>query len=214
MGTTNEFERDLEDQAGLKRPGRIDLRVFQNTPDAGDGHPGLQRCLRNWFDIFKNATHNREITPMYIMPENGWTIGVDNVYYLPIEFITFGSNSYESGHSAIVDFKLPEDYVDGQDIIIKLKYLSTSDTVTAYDVRVRRYRDTVDGITGYSIDPLIDTWTNIPSENFYDENLTIIGTNLEGEDGIKLFIKLKGNTVPSNNHLQSIVLVIPVNTRD
>jgi len=46
--TTNEFERDLNDQSGLKRPGRIDLRVFQNTQDAGDGHPGVQRCFRNY----------------------------------------------------------------------------------------------------------------------------------------------------------------------
>jgi len=46
--TTNEFERDLEDQAGLKRPGRIDLRVLQNTADAGDGNPGVQRCFRNY----------------------------------------------------------------------------------------------------------------------------------------------------------------------
>jgi len=45
---TNEFERDLNDQSGLKRPGRVDFRVFQNTPDAGDGHPGLQRCFRNY----------------------------------------------------------------------------------------------------------------------------------------------------------------------
>ena len=46
--TTNEFERDLNDQSGLKRPGRIDLRVLQNTADAGDGHPGVQRCFRNY----------------------------------------------------------------------------------------------------------------------------------------------------------------------
>ena len=46
--TTNEFERDLDDQASLKRPGRVDMRVFQNTPDAGDGHPGVQRCFRNY----------------------------------------------------------------------------------------------------------------------------------------------------------------------
>ena len=45
---TNEFERDLNDQAGLKRPGRVDLVVLQNTADAGDGHPGLQRCFRNY----------------------------------------------------------------------------------------------------------------------------------------------------------------------
>jgi len=48
MGTTNEFERDLLDQSSLKRPGRIDLIVFQNTDDAGDGNPGVQRCFRNY----------------------------------------------------------------------------------------------------------------------------------------------------------------------
>ena len=133
MGTTNEFERDLEDQAGLKRPGRIDLRVFQNTPDAGDGHPGLQRCLRNWFDIFKNATHNREITPIYTITDDGYTSGTNNVYYsngINNAFVAFGSNSYDSGNSFYVNFNLPDDYVDGEDITLKLKYLTSSDTVT------------------------------------------------------------------------------------
>lgn len=46
--TTNEFERDLNDTSFLRRPGRIDLVVLQNTADAGDGHPGLQRCFRNY----------------------------------------------------------------------------------------------------------------------------------------------------------------------
>jgi len=46
--TTNEFERDLNDQSGLKRAGRVDFRVLQNTADAGDGHPGVQRCFRNY----------------------------------------------------------------------------------------------------------------------------------------------------------------------
>jgi len=48
MVQTNEYERDLNDTSFLKHPGRIDLRVFQNTPDAGDGHPGVQRCFRNY----------------------------------------------------------------------------------------------------------------------------------------------------------------------
>ena len=48
MTITNEYERNLNDTSFLKRPGRIDLVVFQNTPDAGDGHPGLQRCFRNY----------------------------------------------------------------------------------------------------------------------------------------------------------------------
>jgi len=46
--TTNEFERDVNDTSFLKRPGRVDLRILQNTADCGDGHPGLQRCFRNY----------------------------------------------------------------------------------------------------------------------------------------------------------------------
>ena len=48
MGLTNEFERDLTNQAQLKRPGRVDLIVFQNVADAGDGSPGIQRAFRNY----------------------------------------------------------------------------------------------------------------------------------------------------------------------
>lgn len=48
MAITNEFERDLTHQAQLKRPGRVDLIVFQNVADAGDGSPGIQRCFRNY----------------------------------------------------------------------------------------------------------------------------------------------------------------------
>ena len=48
MTVTNEFERDLINQAQLKHPGRIDMIVFQNIPDVGDGSPGIQRCFRNY----------------------------------------------------------------------------------------------------------------------------------------------------------------------
>lgn len=45
---TDDKERDFNDSGALKRPGRIDLRLFQNIDDAGDGHPGLQKIIRNW----------------------------------------------------------------------------------------------------------------------------------------------------------------------
>jgi len=48
MGITNDFERDLNAQIGLHRSGRVDMIVFQNIADAGDGHPGMQRCFRNY----------------------------------------------------------------------------------------------------------------------------------------------------------------------
>ncbi len=48
MAVTNEFERDLINTSFLKRPGRVDMIVFQNVADAGDGSPGLQRAFRNY----------------------------------------------------------------------------------------------------------------------------------------------------------------------
>ena len=48
MPVTNQFERDVVNQAQLKHPGRVDLIVLQNTADAGDGSPGIQRCFRNY----------------------------------------------------------------------------------------------------------------------------------------------------------------------
>ena len=48
MAVTNEFERDLTNQAHLKHPGMIDMIVFQNIADVGDGSPGIQRCFRNY----------------------------------------------------------------------------------------------------------------------------------------------------------------------
>lgn len=46
--TSTDYDRDFEDIHGLKRPGRLDPRIFQNIPDVGDGKPGLQRAMRNW----------------------------------------------------------------------------------------------------------------------------------------------------------------------
>jgi len=48
MPVTNQFERDVVNQAQLKHPGRVDMIVLQNTSDAGDGSPGIQRCFRNY----------------------------------------------------------------------------------------------------------------------------------------------------------------------
>ena len=44
MGS-NKYERDFTEQAHLKRPGRVDLRLFQHTSVLGDGYGGLQYML-------------------------------------------------------------------------------------------------------------------------------------------------------------------------
>jgi len=44
--TSNKYERDFTAQGNLKRPGRIDLRIFQNVPNAGDGFGGIQYMLQ------------------------------------------------------------------------------------------------------------------------------------------------------------------------
>ena len=52
MGITNDRERDFTKQSGFKRSGRIDLTLFQNSDDVGDGFPGLQKMIRNWVKYY------------------------------------------------------------------------------------------------------------------------------------------------------------------
>jgi len=47
MTGTNKYERDFTEQGHLKRPGRIDLRLFQHIHDVGDGYGGLQYMFHN-----------------------------------------------------------------------------------------------------------------------------------------------------------------------
>ena len=47
MGNS-QYERDFNDQSALKRPGRLDFRTLNNVDDAGDGHPGVQKAMRNY----------------------------------------------------------------------------------------------------------------------------------------------------------------------
>ncbi len=92
MTVTNEFERDLNDTSFLGRPGRVDMVVFQNVADAGDGYPGLQRAFRNYLHdggmendidmndlsiinidelVFPSATIHSSGTHIHIHPNTG-----------------------------------------------------------------------------------------------------------------------------------------------
>lgn len=52
MGLTNQYERDLMKANGIHKTGRIDMRLLQNTSNAGDGFPGVQKAIRNWVEDF------------------------------------------------------------------------------------------------------------------------------------------------------------------
>lgn len=76
MGVTNQYERDFNDTSFLKRPGRIDLIVFQNVPDVGDGSPGLQRAFRNYlhtggmeYDLHMNSKNIDELVDINLSGE-------------------------------------------------------------------------------------------------------------------------------------------------
>jgi len=45
----SQYERDFNDLGALKRPGRLDFKTLNNVDNAGDGHPGLQKAIRNYF---------------------------------------------------------------------------------------------------------------------------------------------------------------------
>lgn len=44
-----QYERDFDDLGALKRPGRLDFKTLNNVDDAGDGYPGMQKAIRNYF---------------------------------------------------------------------------------------------------------------------------------------------------------------------
>lgn len=46
--TSTQYDRDFAASGATKRPGRIDLKLFQNIDDVGDGYPGMQKAIRNW----------------------------------------------------------------------------------------------------------------------------------------------------------------------
>lgn len=104
--TTNENERDFQDQGALKRPGRIDLRLFQNIDNAGDGHPGLQKALRNWVNNIHSAIKTAHINNITDIPTRNHndlqTIGandhIDNITDIPTrnhnDLQTIGANDH------------------------------------------------------------------------------------------------------------------------
>ena len=76
---TNETERDFtERNSGTKRPGRIDPRLFNNIPDAGDGYPGLQRMIRTWARNFMR-NYMQGGMPFNINMNNHDIIYIDNL---------------------------------------------------------------------------------------------------------------------------------------
>ena len=50
--SSNKYNRNFDDTGALKRPGRMNLRVFKDVENAGDGNPGLQRVIKNLITAF------------------------------------------------------------------------------------------------------------------------------------------------------------------
>lgn len=48
------YKRDFSDLSALKRPGRLDFRILGDGDDVGDGYPGLQRAIKNYFQLGYN----------------------------------------------------------------------------------------------------------------------------------------------------------------
>lgn len=52
--STNKYVRNFSDLGATKRPGRIDLRLFQKIANAGDGYPGLQEMIIGMLTSYYN----------------------------------------------------------------------------------------------------------------------------------------------------------------
>jgi len=81
--TSNEYERDFTDPK-VRRPGRIDLELFQNKAACFDGHPGLQRAFRNYLheggmekDLDMNNHDINNITDVNAVNVNATDVNAD-----------------------------------------------------------------------------------------------------------------------------------------
>lgn len=98
MTGTDKYERDMSVPLKTIRGGRIDMRIFQNEDDVGDGNPGLQKVMRNLMSTFYDkyvmegcVYSGTTLTAGYIMYQgvtvkvSQQTITVNNSEYLYLD---------------------------------------------------------------------------------------------------------------------------------
>ena len=157
---------------------------------------------------YATAQHNRLLSPTSLRPRQGETVGANNVYW-GLVFIEFGNNSHASNNKVTINFKLPEDYVNGTDLVFHFNFSGTAnDGLTgAYQM----YTVNTAAISRVNVDPYNIT---LNANGQYPEQLTVSGTNVVAEDLIMLILEMEDIGHVNICNLRSAALEITVNTSD
>lgn len=178
-------------------------------------HTAIVQSFEN--QEYQTTQHNRIVYPsMPPLPQDGITSGVNNVFWQfsgGVFGVRFERNSQTNNHICILLYDIPDDYVAGQTINIRIRWNSfIADNVISYSIEHFYARD---NILFTSIETDSGTWTagDVSLDENY-ENLSITGTNIQPGDILKIEWKMEDDdNADGNTYLHSANLSIPVNGR-
>jgi len=156
------------------------------------------------------AQHTRRIEPFKTSPQDGYTVGANNVYE-SFGIVMFGKDSNTNNHNVRIWFLLPEDYVEGTDLIVSIEVGGTASDVLDYDIDLYRYADNV--VTALE-DSEDDTWTLGATAGTNYETLTFTGTDFNINDVCCLLMQMEDDDNANVSYLFAFSLDIQVNSRD
>lgn len=160
---------------------------------------------------YGTTQHSREITATNFVPQQLVTVAANNVYWQNT-WITFGATSKTAGSACVYFFKLPNDYVDGTDVVIKLFWSdSVAANVVDYLIFGDYYRDSLI-FTQFDLENL--TWTSEGISEANLETITFDGTNLLKNDGIRISLRMEDDDNTHTIFLISLSLITQVDGRD
>jgi hypothetical protein len=173
---------------------------------------GADTAVNALITTYNTTQHNRLITPSQIDCEQGYTAGANNVYWATN--VRFGQNSLTNTNYCRIGFKMPPDYVSGEDFYVKLAW-SCADTnnpnVTDYKILIYYIPD---GAAATLINTYDSTWSGADANFYNHESVTIDGTNVSADDAIRVFLYMEDDDNNVLTYMHYINLLIPVNTRD
>jgi len=206
-------ESMIFDKDGLQIGAGAKVIEIENNDSLGTSDVKLctQGNVKAYHDAYEVAQHNREITPMTLIPEQGHTAGGNNCY-MSADLILFGQNSKTNNNFLFLYFKIPDDYVSGENLALYISWRSpVGSDVVDYKIRFDYTRN---GIVLNLIEIPEATWTGGGANTTNIETVNIIGTNVQAGDIITVRVLIE-----DANHTVLIIsygfwMIVPVNSRD
>ncbi len=160
--------------------------------------------------------HDRLIAPTrQLLCTGGYTAATNNVYFSS-QNIVFGRTSLDNNKSARIFFKLPSDYVSGEDFDILWAWTSaTKGDVVDYKFQIYSVTDGVAAVLEQTIGAATWTGANVSVWETNHESVTVTGTNFDANDIVYVYAYMQdaGNAHESLFNI-GCNLLVPVNTSD